>query len=148
MLPNASQCVAIKMDDERRQQNKVIIAIGITAGHNLLRSVIERLKHEEESDDECDQSTQEAGVFEARVRIRRNLRRVTRIKGYVTTTIRNYSGRQFREHFRITRTTYENLEQILTPYLIRTAESGRFTSDVRTQLLAVLWLLATPDSFR
>lgn len=46
------------------------------------------------------------------------------------------------------RDTYENLERILTPDLIRNTESGRFTLDVRTQLLSILWLLATPDSFR
>lgn len=44
--------------DERRN---VIIAI---AGHNLLRSIIERLKHEESSDDEYDRWNQEANVFE------------------------------------------------------------------------------------
>ncbi|KYN08010.1 Putative nuclease HARBI1 [Cyphomyrmex costatus] len=75
-------------------------------------------------------------------------RRVTRIKNYVTITIPDYSERQFREHFRMSRTTFENLERMLALDLIRTTESGRFTLDVRTQLLAVLWLLATPDSFR
>lgn len=135
------------MDDERRRRN-VLIATGVIIGHNLLRSVTESFKHEEESDDECNRWTEEVNVLEARIRNRRDLRHVTRIEGYVSTIVRDYSGRQFREHFRMSRTKYENLEQILTPDLIRTAESGRFTLDVRTQLLAVLWLFATPDSFR
>jgi len=132
--------------NERRRNIVIIAAI---AGHSLLRSKdIRKLKHEESSDDEFDLWNQKAIELEARLRTRINLKRVTRIKGYVATTIHNYSGKQFREHFRLKKTTFENLERILTPYLIRTAESGRFTLDVRTQLLAVLWLLATPDSFR
>lgn len=104
---------------------------------------------EESSDDEYDQWNQEANLFTARIRIHGNRKkRVTRIEGYTRIIIPHYTGKQFREHFRMTRETYENLEQILTPYLIRNTESGRYTSNVRTQLLAVLWLLATPDSFR
>lgn len=126
-----------------------IIAITAISGHNLLRLILKRQKQEESSDDELDRWNEEAILLEARLRTLGNLRRrVTRIKGYVTTTIQNYSGRQFKEHFRMTKTTFENLERILTPYLIRKAETGRSTLNVRTQLLAVLWLLATPDSFR
>lgn len=132
--------------DEHRRQN-VIIAIGVVAGHNVLRSV-EILKYEESSDDEYDRWNREANVLETRIRSRSDLRHVTKIQGYVTKTIPDYSGRQFREHFRMSRITFENLERLLTPNLIRTGESGRFTLEVRTQLLAVLWLLATPDSFR
>lgn len=133
---------------EERRRN-VIFAIATVSGHNLLRTAVEKLQYEQSSDEDCDRWNQEAKALTTRVRGRRNLRHhVTRIEGYVTITINNYTDRQFREHFRLTRRTYENLEQILTPELIRRADTGRTTLDIRTQLLSVLWLLATPDSFR
>ncbi|KMQ88334.1 nuclease harbi1 [Lasius niger] len=133
---------------EERRRN-VILAIATVSGHNLLRTAVENLQYEQSSDEDCDRWNQEANALTTRVRGRRNLRHhVTRIEGYVTITISNYTDRQFREHFHVTRRTYENLEQILTPELIRRADTGRTTLDVRTQLLSVLWLLATPDSFR
>lgn len=48
----------------------------------------------------------------------------------------------------MTRTTYENLEQRLVPILTRNRKEGRPMIPVRQQLLSVIWLLATPDSFR
>ncbi|XP_071577460.1 uncharacterized protein [Temnothorax nylanderi] len=133
---------------EERRRN-VILAIATVSGHNLLRTAIENLQYEQSSDEDCDRWNQEANALTTRIRCRRNLRhRVTRIEGYVAITINNYTNRQFREHFRVTRNTYENLERILTPELIRRADTGRTTLDVRTQLLSILWLLATPDSFR
>ncbi|XP_025158027.1 protein ANTAGONIST OF LIKE HETEROCHROMATIN PROTEIN 1-like isoform X2 [Harpegnathos saltator] len=126
----------------------VLVAGAITGGYNLLKLIVGKTQNEESSEEEYDRWNEEADIFEARVRKRGDFRHVTRIEGYVNITIRDYSERQFREHFRMTRETYEIFEQILAPDLIRTAESGRHTLDVRTQLLAVLWLLATPDSFR
>ncbi|XP_070529641.1 uncharacterized protein [Cardiocondyla obscurior] len=113
------------MEEHRRN---VIVAIATINGHNLLKTITERLKCEESSDEECDQWNYEANKFAERVCVCGNLKRVVRIEDYVL-TIHNYTRKQFREHFRLTRKTYENLEQILAPKLI-------------------LWLLATPDSFR
>jgi len=47
-----------------------------------------------------------------------------------------------------TKTTYETLEQGLTPTLTRIGKEKRPMIPVRNQLLSVIWLLATPDSFR
>lgn len=81
----------VKMESHRKN---VIIAIGVVAGQNLLRIVIERFHHEENSDDECDRWNQEANVLEGRVRTRSDLRSITRIKDYVATIVHDYSGRQ------------------------------------------------------
>lgn len=115
--------VFTKMDE--RQRN--VVAIATINGHNLLRAITERLKYEESSDEECDQWNHEANKLTERVCIRGYLKRVVRIEDYVVTTIHNYTGRQFREHFRLTR---RNLEQILAPKLIRKGESGRLTLDI------------------
>lgn len=67
---------------------------------------------------------------------------------HVNEIIPRFSNMVFRQHFRITRTTYENLEQQLAPALMRIGQQGRPMIPVRNQLLSVIWLLATPDSFR
>jgi len=67
---------------------------------------------------------------------------------YVNEIIPRFSNEVFRQHFHMTRTTYENLERRLIPILTRTGKEGRPMIPVRHQLLSVIWLLATPDSFR
>ncbi|XP_043285712.1 putative nuclease HARBI1 [Venturia canescens] len=133
---------------EATRRKKIIVAIAVAAGQNLLKSNVEHLLTQDSSDEELDHWSQITKALETGIRVRGEPNKVTRISGYVSTIVRDYSSQQFKEHFRLSRTTFENLERILTPQLMRTAESGRFTTDVRIQLLAVLWLLATPDSFR
>jgi len=67
---------------------------------------------------------------------------------YVNEIIPKFSNEVFRQHFRMTKTTYETLERWLTPTLTRIGKKGRPMIPVRNQLLSVIWLLATPDSFR
>jgi hypothetical protein len=43
---------------------------------------------------------------------------------------------------------YENLLRIIGPRLKRKVNRGRHTINVEKQLLSVIWLLATPDSYR
>lgn len=120
--------LSVKMMNERRRKN--IITISAITGYNVLRVIIKR--SEESSDDEYAQLNQEINMLERQMRIRGDLRHVARIRNYITVTVQDYSARQFKEHFRISRTTFESLERILTPDLIRTAENGRFVLDVRT----------------
>ncbi|XP_063913993.1 uncharacterized protein LOC135130530 [Zophobas morio] len=60
----------------------------------------------------------------------------------------NYNRTQFRSHFRISYEAYEGLLVILGPRLQRVGNKGRNIIPVEKQLLSVLWLLATPDSYR
>lgn len=94
MFPNASRVACINMDERR---NVVLTIVAIT-GYNVLREkcIVKRLTHEESSDDEYDRWNEEAIMLEERLRTRRDLRRVTRIKSYVATTIPNYTGKQFK----------------------------------------------------
>ena len=72
----------------------------------------------------------------------------SRIKYYFEEIIPSYTAKQFQQHFRITIDAYEQIQNIVGPRLKRQAESGRPTVNVEKQILAVIWLLATPDSYR
>lgn len=71
-----------------------------------------------------------------------------RVKLFVEETIFQSSAREFQSHFRLKRRTFELLLQRLMPHLENEHGSGRPTISPNKQLLAVLWLLATPDSYR
>ena len=72
----------------------------------------------------------------------------SRIKYYFEEIIPSYTAKQFQQYFRITIDAYEQIQNIVGPRLKRQAESGRPTVNVEKQILAVIWLLATPDSYR
>lgn len=72
---------------------------------------------------------------------------VTRIKRYEN-TIYNFTDKQFQENFRVNRTTFNFLLGAISNSLVSKRSAGRQTIDPSKQILAVLWLLATPDSYR
>nr|CAI5832173.1 unnamed protein product [Callosobruchus analis] len=80
---------------------------------------------------------------------RENRRIPPRIKGFINSTVHNYNAEEFQSDFRVTRETFNVLKDKLSPYLKRAeASTGKFQVPVEHQLLSVLWLLATPYSYR
>ncbi|KYN08189.1 Putative nuclease HARBI1, partial [Cyphomyrmex costatus] len=75
-------------------------------------------------------------------------KKIQRIEKYIERVVSNYTNHQFQSHFRITRTTFEVLLTILGPNLENNLDTGRPTTSVEKQLLSMIWLLATPDSYR
>lgn len=69
-----------------------------------------------------------------------------RIQLFSEVTIRNSTDKEFQSHFRMTRQTFKMLLEIT--HLENTATTGRPTILAEKQLLTILWLLATPDSYR
>lgn len=73
----------------------------------------------------------------------------TRIQHYFEAVVPEYTDRDFQSHFRLTRNSFNLLLRILRPMMqgdeVRT---GRPIKLIEKQLLAVLWILATPDSYR
>ncbi|XP_025158650.1 protein ANTAGONIST OF LIKE HETEROCHROMATIN PROTEIN 1 [Harpegnathos saltator] len=102
-----------------------------------------------ESDSDSSNSDVSDGELDMQIHLQlRGLqRKPTRIGDYVERTIPQLHREQFRKHFRITLTTYNQLEQKLAPALQEDVGIKRHIP-VRKQLLATLWLLATPDSYR
>ena len=68
-----------------------------------------------------------------------------RIENYVEIVVPNFSDNQFRQHFRLNRSTFEQLLQIIAEEI---PDQSKWTILLERQLLSVLWLLATPDSYR
>lgn len=79
---------------------------------------------------------------------KRKLAKPCRISNYLEETIPSLTAQQFQQHFRITVDAYENLLNMVGPNLSKRVLIGRSRVTVEKQLLAVLWLLATPDSYR
>lgn len=122
-----------------------IITCAVAAGQELIRIV--NSLYPESSDDE-DGIIEEANYIEAWIRFGNRGYRKVREQLYMNEIVPRFSDKVFRQHFRMTKTTFENLERRLTPALIRIGRKGRPMIPVKKQLLSVIWLLATPDSFR
>lgn len=99
---------------------------------------------ESESDDEL--SLAVAVYLETRRTDRVN-RSERRIKLFVELTVASWDDTEFRSHFRLSRSTVEQLIQILGAKVAFQA-TRRPMVDLTKQILAVLWLLATPESYR
>lgn len=82
------------------------------------------------------------------VRKKKKLHTPQRIENYMERIIVNFTAEQFQQHFRITVDTYENLLGIIELQLRGQETIGRPRVNVEKQILAVIWLLATPDSYR
>jgi hypothetical protein len=68
-----------------------------------------------------------------------------RIHGYMYTVVDLYTESQFQENFRMHREAFDQL-QGLASNIFR--EARVTTDNLKRDLLAVIWLLATPDSYR
>jgi hypothetical protein len=71
-----------------------------------------------------------------------------RIVGYVERIVPVLTNRQFQMHFRVSRSSFEKMVPIIENIIKKETAVGRPQIDIQKQLLCVLWLLATPDSFR
>ncbi|KYQ50210.1 hypothetical protein ALC60_10706, partial [Trachymyrmex zeteki] len=74
-----------------------------------------------------------------------------RIVGYME-NIANFTNIEFQRHFRLSFDAFEYLLEQVGPLLKPTGnenkQTGRPVIDPRKQLLSVIWILATPDSYR
>ncbi|KAJ8950076.1 hypothetical protein NQ314_008082 [Rhamnusium bicolor] len=71
-----------------------------------------------------------------------------RIQFFVEQTIFRSTAKEFQSHFRVTLEAFEWLHDRIQPQLQNNNVTGRNSIVPKKQLLAVLWLLATPDSYR
>ncbi|XP_020299336.1 putative nuclease HARBI1, partial [Pseudomyrmex gracilis] len=75
-----------------------------------------------------------------------------RIVGYIEHVVDNYSSTEFQQHFRLSFEAFDYLLEQVGPLLNSAGnenkQTGRPLIDPRKQLLSVIWILATPDSYR
>lgn len=77
-------------------------------------------------------------------------KRPNRIVGYIE-NIANFTSVEFQRHFRLSCEAFEYLLEQVGPLLKpenKNKQTGRSLIDPRKQLLSVIWILATPDSYR
>lgn len=124
--------------------------LAVSAASKYFFNVINEIIFDEDSDESEseDEFAYEVFNIEQTVKIRGKLKEVVRIEKFVENTIPRFSTKQFQEHFRLKPTVFHSLENKLGHLLLRQGVIGRVTTSVTKQLLATLWLLATPDSYR
>ncbi|KAF7996136.1 hypothetical protein HCN44_010802 [Aphidius gifuensis] len=74
-----------------------------------------------------------------------------RVENYIDNVVFRSSPEIFQSHFRLTWEAYETIENEIGPTLNRNVNEfgfGRPCMPIRKQILSVLWLLATPESYR
>lgn len=123
-----------------RQQ---LIVAAVVLGDNLLRSIVIFDSDSDSSDSNTDEDDLQLW---RKMILRGRSHKPLRLEGYVERIIPLLTKDQFRKHFRMIPNVFENLEALLGPVLSVT--NGKAVIPVRKQLLATLWLLATPDSYR
>lgn len=74
--------------------------------------------------------------------------KVLRLTGYIEHIIPGYSAKEFKSHFRISRQSFDKLVPIVDSKIEKICLLGRPMIPTERQLLATLWILATPDSYR
>lgn len=102
----------------------------------------------EDSETDSDDELELIVISSAQRKIKPRQHVPVRIQNYFEVTVSGYTEKEFQSHFRVTREAFETLLRLLKPFMKNNYSSGRPTKDIDKQLLAVLWLLATPDSYR
>ena len=100
-----------------------------------------------EDDDDDAEEFLELFVERSKLRLMNGRAVPNRVESFIERTISNSSEKEFQSHFRLTLEAFNRLLEILSPQLQTLSVVGRPTVDAR-KLLSVLWLLATPDSYR
>lgn len=130
-------------------RKKRTIIIGSFAASTYLLNTVSTNESDSDNENGVDEElVQHLINIDENVRVRGKIRKVVRVNDFVEYTIPRFTGKQFKEHFRISLEVFGNLENRLGNLLLRQATTGRSTVPVRKQLLATLWLLSTPDSYR
>jgi len=107
---------------------------------------LREIEADEEEDSEEEEVELHIEKFSNRINSEKKV--PSRVKYFIEHTIFNSTAKEFQSHFRITRQTFEWLYVMISPHLQSSRSSGRQTIDVQKQILSVLWILATPDSYR
>lgn len=73
---------------------------------------------------------------------------VPRITDFIENTVPRFSSRDFRNHFRIDRETFEVILETMAPSLISEHPGGKDQLDIDKQLLLFVWYLSNQESMR
>lgn len=71
-----------------------------------------------------------------------------RIKNYVERIVSGYNSVEFQQNFRMSREAFDTLCRLMNQNIPSIQGGTDINIDLEKQLLAVIWLLATPESYR
>ncbi|KAG5862238.1 Protein ANTAGONIST OF LIKE HETEROCHROMATIN PROTEIN 1, partial [Gonioctena quinquepunctata] len=72
-----------------------------------------------------------------------------RVRNYAEVTVSMFNDQQFQMHFRLTKQAFNHLLDHIAPRVSNVSDKGgRSTVNPKTQVSAVIWLLANPESYR
>lgn len=116
----------------------------------IMINYLSKLIFFDQNDNSDDDSDEEIELYLHRLKVRINNPRTKphRIEGFIERVIDVSTASEFQSHLRITITSFQWLLNRTAPLLESARAAGHQTTDPKRQLLAFLWLLATPDSFR
>ncbi|XP_032690787.1 uncharacterized protein LOC116853723 [Odontomachus brunneus] len=115
--------------------NKNIIAF-------IATMLMEIINEDESSDSDSDVDIIQNLLIQPRVP-------TIKIKNYVENIVSLYSEVEFKIHFRMTRTTFIFLLELLTSHLNKYSNTfGRQPISPEKQLLMSIWMMASPNSYR
>lgn len=100
------------MANERRSQRNTTVACAIGVGQELIRTTLNSLYLENSDDETEDKMIEEGNFVEVQIRFSNPACNKVRKRVYVNEIIPRFNNEVFRQHFRMTRTTYENLERL------------------------------------
>lgn len=103
-----------------------------------------------DSDSEDSESENEGRIVTEMnaVKLQPRKRRLPRCTMCYESVIPRYSAKEFQMNFRMSPEAFDALFNQILPILTRESATGRPLKNPRKQLLAVICILATPDSYR
>ncbi|KAI4458080.1 hypothetical protein MML48_7g00020244 [Holotrichia oblita] len=128
-------------------EDQVLVPLLITQASQQFLSIIEQtaLELSDSSDDE----TQIISILNTLTQSTYpREREVPRCENYYERTVPRYLPSEFQSHFRMTPDAFNALSGYVIPRLRLFPHQGRPLANPEKKLLAVVWLLATPDSYR
>lgn len=122
-----------------------VISACVLAASDLLFSVFFDNDDDEEEEDDVNYQNTVRFLLENGLHPRK--REIPRTENYFEITVPQYSPSEFQSHFRMSLAAFNSLCDQIIP-MLSTYTTGRPMKNRRKQILAVIWLLATPDSYR
>lgn len=129
------------------EKKNQIVGVAVELGETLLKDIIMKnnvISTFNESDDEIEDGT----VILTTMLLGIVKEAPPRINKYVQNIVANYNQVEFQQNFRMSRESFEKLLHhfYLNIHLVQGAENFKISPE--KQLLAAIWILATPESFR
>lgn len=125
------------------QRRKIILCIKILEkGFDEIMAKL--IDTESESDNEIEKSI----IIKIKSKTRPRKRKIPRCRNYFEEIVPTYSSKQFQMHFRMPPQAFKALCRRIIPILKENYYTGQPLKNMEKQMLSVIWLLATPDSYK